>query len=78
MFSIGAGIKKSLGDIVVKDIKSMSLLRPRLLEKLKVSNRRLSKDRKTHLNITATLSTYTPIIKIKGIRSYAEGLAASL
>ena len=35
LFSIGA--KESLGNIVVKDIKGSSLLRPRLL-KLKVSN----------------------------------------
>ena len=37
LFSIYVGIKKSLGDIVVKDIKRTLLLRPRLL-KLKVSN----------------------------------------
>jgi len=40
MFSISAKIRESLGDIVVKDIKGLSLLRPRLL-KLKVSNRNL-------------------------------------
>jgi len=39
-FSVYTGIKKSLGDIVVKDIKEMLPLRPRLL-KLKVSNRNL-------------------------------------
>jgi len=39
-FSVYAGIRESLGDIVVKDIKGTSLLRPRLL-KLKVSNRNL-------------------------------------
>ena len=38
MFSIG--VRESLGDIVVKDIKGLSPLRPRLL-KLKVSNRNL-------------------------------------
>ena len=38
LFSISA--RKSLGNIVVKDIKGLSLLRPRLL-KLKVSNRNL-------------------------------------
>src|ERR1700733_5814066 len=38
LFSISAG--ESLGNIVVKDIKGLSLLRPRLL-KLKVSNRNL-------------------------------------
>ena len=37
LFSICARIKKSLSNIVVKDIKGMSPLRPRLL-KLKVSN----------------------------------------
>ena len=40
LFSISAKIKESLDDIVVKDIKGMSLLRPRLL-KLKISNRNL-------------------------------------
>ena len=35
-------MEKSLGDIVVKDIKEMLLLRPRLL-KPKVSNRNLLK-----------------------------------
>src|SRR3984957_18589977 len=38
LFSIGA--RESLGNVVVKDIKGLSLLRPRLL-KLKVSNRNL-------------------------------------
>jgi len=37
MFSIGARIRESLGDVVVKDIKGLSPLRPRLL-KPKVSN----------------------------------------
>src|ERR1700733_11131718 len=40
LFSICARIKKSLGNIVVKDIKGTLLLRPRLL-KLKVSNKNL-------------------------------------
>src|SRR3984885_13801501 len=40
LFSICARIKESLGNIVVKDIKGTSLLRPRLL-KLKASNRNL-------------------------------------
>src|ERR1700721_3740636 len=40
LFSICARIRESLGNIVVKDIKKTSLLRPRLL-KLKVSNRNL-------------------------------------
>jgi len=37
LFSICAGIRESPGDVVVKDIKGTSPLRPRLL-KLKVSN----------------------------------------
>ena len=36
-FSINTGIRESLDDIVVKDIKGLSLFKPRLL-KLKVSN----------------------------------------
>ena len=40
LFSIYTRIRESLSDIVVKDIKGTSLLRPRLL-KLKVSNRNL-------------------------------------
>ena len=40
LFSIYARIRESTGDIVVKDIKGTSLLRPRLLN-LKVSNRNL-------------------------------------
>jgi len=40
IFSIGAGMRQSPGNVVVKDIKRSSLLRPRLL-KLKVSNRNL-------------------------------------
>jgi hypothetical protein len=36
LFSIGTRIRKRLGDIVVKDIKGMPLLRPRLLESLKL------------------------------------------
>src|ERR1700735_4666195 len=40
LFSIYARIRESLGDVVVKNIKGMSPLRPRLL-KLKVSNRNL-------------------------------------
>jgi len=67
--------KKSLGNIVVKDIKSTLLFRPRLLKKLKVSNRKLSKDRKTYFNVITIFSTYTPIVKIKSIKPYIESLA---
>ena len=37
LFSISTKIKESLGNIIVKDIKGLLLLKPRLL-KLKVSN----------------------------------------
>jgi len=71
-------MRKSLGNIVIKDIKSMLLFRPKLLKKLKVNNRKLSKDRKTHFNTTAIFNIYIPIAKIKNIRFYAEGLAIKL
>src|SRR3984885_5244112 len=48
LFSICARIRESLGDIVVKNIKGMLLLRPRLL-KLKVSNGNLLKIEKLTL-----------------------------
>jgi len=35
MFSISARIRESLGNIVVKDIKELLLLRPRLYRSLK-------------------------------------------
>ena len=54
------------------------LFRPRLLKKLKVSNGKLSKDRKTYLNVTAIFNTYTPIIKIKGVRPNIKGLTVRL
>ena len=47
-FSISTGIKKSLGDIVIKDIKGSLPLKPRLL-KLKVSNKNLLKIEKLTL-----------------------------
>ena len=36
LFSISTRIRERLGNIVVKDIKGMPLLRPRLLESLKL------------------------------------------
>jgi len=78
LFSISVKIKKSLGNIAVKDIESILLFRFRLLKKLKVSNKKLSKDKKTHFNITITFNTHTPIAKTKGIRLYTEGLAVKL
>jgi len=56
----------------------MLLFKPKLLKKLKVSNRKLFKDRKTHFNITATCSIYILIAKTKGIRLNAEGLIVRL
>ena len=51
----------------------MPLLRLKLL-KLQVSNRKLSKNRKTYLNTTVTLATHTPIIRTEGIRSHTVSL----
>jgi len=76
LFSINIRVKESLGNIVVKDIKSTPLLRPRLL-KLKVSNRNPFKDRKACLNATTTLSIYILIIKTKGIKPYIASLIIS-
>ena len=78
MFSISIKIRECLGNIVIKDIKGILLLRPRLLKSLKAYNRKLSKKRKTYLNITTTLKVYTPIIRTKGIRPYIVGLIICL
>ena len=48
LFSISARIRKSPGDVVVKDIKGILPLRPRLL-KLKVSNGNLLRIKKLTL-----------------------------
>jgi len=56
----------------------MSLFRLRLLKKLKVSNRRLSKDIKTHLNATTIFNIYILIAKTESVRPYTEGLAINL
>ena len=72
--SIGARVRESLGNIVVKDIKGTPPLRPRLIKSLKAYNRELSKNRKTYLNVTATLRVHTPIIRTKGVRPYIVGL----
>ena len=71
---ISTGVRESLGNIVVKDIKSTPLLRPRLLKCLKAYNRKLSKKRKIYLNITTILRAYAPLIRTKGIRPYIVGL----
>jgi len=54
LFSIYARMRESPGDVVVKDIKGTSPLRPRLL-KLKVSNRNL-------LRIGKLTLTYLPLL----------------
>ena len=76
LFSICARIRKSLGDIVVKNIKSIPLLRSRLL-KLKVSNRKLSKNRKSYHNITTAFSIYILIIRTKRVKYYRVSLIIS-
>ena len=43
LFSISTGMRESLGDIVVKDIKGLSPLKPRLLKSLKACNRNYPK-----------------------------------
>ena len=54
LFSISTKIRESLGNIVVKDIKKLLLLKPRLL-KLKVSNRNL-------LRIEKLILTQLPLL----------------
>ena len=68
LFNISTGIRECPGNIVVKDIKSIPPLKPRLL-KLLISNKKLFKDRKAYVNITTALSMYILITKIKGIGS---------
>jgi len=53
-------------------------LRLKLLKKLKVNNRKLSKDMKTYFNITVIFNIYIPIIKTKSIRFYIKGLTIKL
>ena len=67
MLSISTRIRKRPGDVVVKDIKSTPLLRPGLLESLKLVIENYLWDRKTHLNVTAALSIYATIIRTKGV-----------
>ena len=71
-------MRESLSDIVVKDIKGILLLRPRLLKSLKAYNKKLFKNRKTYFNTTATFRVYTPVIRTKGIRPYIVGLIIRL
>ena len=75
MFSIGARIRKSPGNIVVKDVKSTLLFRPRLL-KLAIED--YLKDRKAYLNITTTFGTYILITRTKGVRPHIVGLITYL
>ncbi len=78
LLRISAGVRESLGDIVVKDIKGIPLLRLRLLKSLKAYNRKLFKNRKTYFNITATFKVYVPVIRTKGVRPYIIGLVICL
>ena len=78
LFSISTRIRERLGNIIVKDIKGTPLLRPRLLESLKLVIKNYLQNRKTHLNITTALSTHIIIIRTKGIRPYAVYLIIGL
>src|SRR5712675_3364920 len=78
LFSISARIGERPGDIVVKNIKGTLLLRPRLLESLKLVIEDYLGDRKTYLNVTAALSTYAIIIGTKGIGPYVVCLVIGL
>src|SRR6266700_1199788 len=78
LLRISARVRESLGDIVVKDIKGIPLLRPRLLKSLKAYNRKLSKNRKTYLNVTATLRVYTLVTRTEGVKPYIVSLVVRL
>ena len=56
----------------------MLSLRPRLLKSLKAYNRKLSKNRKTYFNVTATLKVYALVIRTEGVRPYTVGLITRL
>ena len=71
-------MRENLGNIIVKDIKGMPPLRPRLLKSLKACNGKLFKNRKTYLNITATFRAYILVIKTEGVRPYIVGLITRL
>src|SRR6266699_1994942 len=75
---ISARVRESLGDIVIKDIKGTPPLRPKLLKSLKAYNRKLSKNKKTHLNTTTTLKAHTSVTRTKSIRPHTMGLIARL
>ena len=78
LFSISTRIRERPGDIIVKDIKGMLLLRPGLLESLKLVIENYLQDRKTYLNATTALNTHITIIRTKGIRPYAVCLITGL
>ena len=48
------------------------------MKSLKAYNRKLSKNKKTYLNVTATFKAYAPVIKTKGVRPHTVGLIARL
>ena len=78
LLRISTRVRKSLSNVVVKDIKGMLPLRPRLLKSLKAYNGKLFKNRKTYFNITTTFRVHTLIIKTKGVRPYTVGLIICL
>ena len=75
LFSISTRIRESPGNIVVKDIKSTSPFRPRLL---KLAMEDYPKDRKAYLNVTTTSGTHTPITRTEGVRLYTVGFIICL
>ena len=76
--SIGTGMRKRPGDVVVEDIESTPPLRPGLLESSKSVMENYPWDRKTHLDATAALGTHATITRTEGIRPYAVCLVAGL
>ena len=66
MFNISIRIREYPGNIIVKDIKGISLFRPKLL-KPEFNNKILLKIKKTYFNIIVIFSTHTTIIKTEGI-----------
>ena len=71
-------MRERLGNVIVKDIKGTPLLRPGLLESLKLVIENYLWDRKTYLNVTTALGTHATIIRTKGIGPYVVCLIVGL
>jgi len=56
----------------------MLLFRSKLLKKLKINNRKLFKNRKTHFNIIVIFNIHILIIKTKGVKFYIKGFMIKL